>query len=391
MEDNHKEEKTKLPAFEQGPIRPPSEARSLLVRVTRNCPWNRCRFCPVYKGSKFSLRSVDEVKSDISAMKYWEERVLEESTRLGFGGRLDNHSLPAIYQRNADNPYMSAILIWKSGGGKTAFLQDANSIIMRPPQLAEVLSFLRSNFPELERATSYARSQTLSKRSEEDLKLLKESGLNRLHVGMESGSDKVLELVDKGSTHDMHVDGGQKALAAGFELSEYIMPGLGGKALSEDHALETARALNSINPHFVRIRSLGLRDGMPLYEDVKAGTFELPNDEDMAREIRLLIANLEGITSEIVSDHILNLLPEVEGRLPDDKQKILEVIDRFLEMDEERRLQYIVGRRFGFMEDLSDLDDRQRSEAARRALEKVRESGGEDVQQTIREIVARFI
>jgi hypothetical protein len=286
---------------------------------------------------------------------------------------------------------MSAVLIWKSGGGKTAFLQDANSIIMRPPQLAEVLSFLRSNFPELERATSYARSQTLSKRSEEDLKLLKESGLNRLHVGMESGSDKVLELVDKGSTHDMHVDGGQKALAAGFELSEYIMPGLGGKALSEDHALETARALNSINPHFVRIRSLGLRDGMPLYEDVKAGTFELPNDEDMAREIRLLIANLEGITSEIVSDHILNLLPEVEGRLPDDKQKILEVIDRFLEMDEERRLQYIVGRRFGFMEDLSDLEDRQRSEAARRALEKVRESGGEDVQQTIREIVARFI
>ncbi len=362
-----------------------------MLRVTRNCPWNRCRFCPVYKGSRFSLRSVDEVKSDISAMKYWEGLVIEESWRLGFGGVLDNVSLPALYQQNADNPYISAILIWKSGGGKTAFLQDANSIIMRPQNLAEVIEFLRSNFPHLERVTSYARSQTLSKRSEQDLSLLKSSGLDRLHVGMESGSDKVLDLVDKGSTHDMHVAGGQKAHAAGFQLSEYIMPGLGGRALSEEHALETARALNSINPHFIRIRSLGLRDGMPLYEDVKSGRFELLGDEETARELHLLIENLSGITSAVVSDHILNLLPGVEGKLPEDKEKILGVIDGFLELEPEVRLQYIVGRRFGLMEDLSDLEDRQRSEAARRALAKVRESGADDVEGTIREIVARFI
>ncbi|MFO8058977.1 MAG: radical SAM protein [bacterium] len=391
MEEKTTDPEKELPTFEQGPIRPPSEARSLLLRVTRNCPWNRCRFCPVYKGSKFSLRSAEEVKSDISAMKYWEERVIEESWRLGFGGELDNRSLAAVYQRNAGNPFMSAILVWKSGGGKTAFLQDANSVIMRPGNLAEVLEFLRQTFPGLERVTTYARSQTLSKRTEDDLKLLRSSGLDRLHVGMESGSDRVLELVDKGSTHDMHVAGGQKALAADFQLSEYIMPGLGGRALSEEHALETARALNAINPHFIRIRSLGLRDGMPLYEDVKAGTFELLNDEEMAREIRLLIENLSGISSKIVSDHILNLLPEVEGKLPEDKDNILAAIDRFLELDPERRLQYVVGRRFGLMEDMSDLEDRERAEAARRALAKVREAGGDDVHQTIREIVSRFI
>lgn len=378
------------PVFEQGPIRPPSEARSLLLRVTRNCPWNQCEFCPVYKGQKFSLRAVAEVKADVAALAFWTEAAVAESWRLGFGGRLDAASIPAVHQRNADNPYLTAVLVWMSGGGRTAFLQDANNLIARPGDLAQMIRFLRETFPGIKRVTSYARSQTLAKRSLEDLKLVKEAGLDRVHVGLESGADSVLKLVKKGATAQMQIEGGQKAKAAGLELSEYVMPGLGGRERWEEHAQETARVLNEIDPHFIRLRSLGLREGMPLWERTRAGEFQLMNDVEIARELRLFIESLSGIRSFLVSDHILNLLPELEGRIPEDQEKMISVIDRFLELGEDDRLTYIVGRRFGLFESLADLADPVQALAARRALERLKDHG-DNLHETIREIVSRFI
>lgn len=361
------------------------------MRVTRNCTWNKCGFCPVYKGERFSKRSVAEVQDDIRAMAYWHERAVDESWRLGFGGRLDEEGLPAVYRRHADNPYLHSILIWLSGGGKTAFLQDANNLVHQPDDLVEILTFLRATFPGIERITSYARSQTLARWSVEDLVRAREAGLNRLHVGLESGSDRVLKLVSKGATQAQQIEGGRRATAAGMELSEYVMPGLGGRALSEEHALETARTLNAIDPHFIRLRSLGLREGMPLFERVKSGEFEILNDVEVVREIRLFIERLEGINSRLVSDHVLNLLPELEGKLPEDKDRLLSLIDDFLGLGHEDQLTYVIGRRFGLLADLSDLDDPQRSSAARQALSKLRARGGPDVHQTLRELVAQFI
>lgn len=385
------ENKEAIPTFEQGPIRPPSEARSLLLRVTRNCPWNKCEFCPVYKGRKFSRRSVEEVKEDIEAMAWWAERVVEESWRLGFGGSLDDRSLPAIYQRNHDNPYVHSILMWMSGGARTSFLQDADNLILNPEKLAGMLRALRETFPTIERVTTYSRSRTCQKRTVEELAMLKNAGLDRVHVGMESGSDRVLEKVKKGASGEIHVEGGRKVREAGLELSEYIMPGLGGKELSLEHALETARVLNAIDPDFIRIRSLGLRQGIMLFDRWQQGDFEPINDEEIARELRLTIENLEGIGSKIVSDHILNLLPEVEGKLPEDKERILEVIDRFLELPDRERMTYVVGRRFGLFEGLSDLEDPVQAAAAQRALERLGSQAKEDIHETIRGIVSRFI
>lgn len=387
----HGGEESDAPAFEQGPIRPPSEARSLLVRVTRNCPWNKCEFCPVYKGRRFTKRGVDEVKDDIRAMAYWTEQVVQRSIDLGFGGRLDGRSIPAVYQDSGDNPHMRSILIWMSGGAHTAFLQDADNLILKPEDLAEMLRFLRQTFPVIERVTSYSRSRTIAKRSPGELAMLREAGLNRVHVGLESGSDRVLADVKKGVTADDHIRAGRLVKGAGMELSEYVMPGLGGKGLWEDNARETARVLNAIDPDFIRLRSLGVGESMPLYQRVLSGDFEIPNDEDIAKEIGLFIESLDGIGSYLASDHVLNLLPDIEGRLPGDKAKMLAVVDGFLALPEEDRLAYIVGRRFGLLERVSDLEHPSRAMTSRRALGELREQGGDDIHATIRQVVARFI
>ncbi len=384
-------ESARPPSFEQGPIRPPSEARSLLVRVTRNCPWNKCEFCPVYKGTRFSKRTVDEVKSDIRAMAWWREKAVEESWRLGFGGRLDGRSIQAVYRRGHGSPEMTSVLTWMTGGGKTAFLQDADNLIHKTGDLAEILTFLRRTFPEIERVTTYSRSRTINKKSAGELKALKDAGLDRVHVGLESGSDSVLEKIRKGATGRIHVEAGLKVKEAGLELSEYLMPGLGGKSLSEEHALESARVLSEIDPHFIRLRSLGLRQGIPLFDVWQRGEFDPINDEEIAAEIRLFVERLEGISSYMASDHILNLLPEVEGRFPEEKGAILDLIDRFLGLPAEERMIYVVGRRFGILGGLDDLDDPSQRRAAQAALARVREHGGPDVHETIRQIVSQFI
>jgi hypothetical protein len=379
------------PVFEQGPIRPPSEARSLLLRVTRNCPWNQCEFCPVYKGSRFSRRTLAEVQDDIRAMAYWHEHAVAESWRLGYGGALDDRAIPAVYARDPHNPYLTSILLWLSGGGKTAFLQDADNLILSPGELKGMLEFLRGTFPMIERVTTYSRSRTLAKRSVAELVALRESGLDRVHVGFESGSDAVLALVKKGVDAQTHVAGGRRVMEAGLELSVYVMPGLGGRERWEEHALETARVLSAVGPHFIRIRQLGLRDGMVLFERVTKGEFEPLDDVEIARELRLLIAELQGIASYVVSDHILNLLPEVEGRLPEDRDRMLRVIDAFLDLGPEEQWTYVVGRRLGFFEGVSGLEDPVSAGAARSALKRLRERGGPDVGKTIREAAARFI
>ncbi len=379
------------PVFEQGPIRPPSEAYSLLVRVTRNCPWNRCGFCPVYKGQKFRKRAVEEVKDDILAMKFWSDEVKAAAWRAGHGSYITEDFLSRLYQGNPGNGYLRSIILFYLGGARTAFLQDADSLVIPAKDLAEILKFLRETFPSIDRVTSYSRSKTLSKHTVEDLTMIHKSGLDRIHAGLESGSDSVLELVNKGVTAEQHILGGRNARAAGFELSEYIMPGLGGRALSEENARETARVLNAIDPDFIRIRTLAVPPGTPLYEKVCEGEFEIPNDLEMAKELRLLIESLDGINPRIVSDHILNLFQEIEGRLPEDKPKMLEVIDRFFDMSEEDQLAYILGRRAGMFHELDQMDDPELKERARKMADRAGIRNIQQLQDVIQKLVTQFI
>ncbi len=354
--------------FEQGPIRPPSEAKSLLLRVTRNCPWNNCQFCNIYKGKKFERRSVEEIKDDIRAVREIYNEIQALSWRYGLGGKIDDSVIQAIWRDPAHypDPYRS-VAAWMYFGADRVFLQDANSLILETDELVEILRFLRATFPSVRRITSYARSSTLRRKTLEELVALRDAGLSRIHVGMESGCDELLKFMKKGVTAAQHIEAGRKVVAAGISLSEYMLLGLGGRRWWKEHAVESARVINQINPHFIRMRTLTVLPGMPLYNKLISGEFELQSEEEIVREERLFIENLEGVTSYLASDHILNLLEEVEGELPREKSKMLDVIDEYLSLPERDRLVYNLGRRgqaYRRVGDLKDLALRRRVEAA---------------------------
>ncbi|MFC1939231.1 radical SAM protein [Chloroflexota bacterium] len=353
--------KLKAHYFEIGSIRPPSEGGSfsLLLRVTRNCPWNRCAFCygNPYNRQRFELRPIEGVKSDIDSAKAISDEIKALSWKLSYAGRIEplatiiQRSL--LYSRNAtdsepDNIHcIINIFNWLCSGGKTAFLQDADTLIMRTHELVEVIKYLKETFPSIERVTSYARSKTLTRKKPEELDQLHEAGLSRLHVGLETGDDELLSYIEKGVTAEEHIIAGKKALEAGFELSEYVMPGLGGKSGWIQHAKNTARVLSEINPHFIRSRPFTPKQNTPMFEVYQKGEFELTSPHERLQEIRLMVENLQ-VTSRVCFDHNNNpsywsgnmLIPlltqDYNGyKFPEEKEVVLDIIDKGLELDEE--------------------------------------------------------
>jgi hypothetical protein len=377
--------------IEQGPIRPPSESKSLLLRLTRNCPWNKCLFCPVYKGTTFSRRSLPEIKQEIDQLGEIVNDIQTVSAELGFGGRITGNVISHIYPNKDYKPIYRHVAHWLYFGEGSVFLQDANSLIMKPEDLAEILSYLRQKVPGIRRITSYARSRTLARRGADQLVMLREAGLNRIHIGLESGYDPVLRFMKKGNTAADHIQAGCLVKEAGISLSEYVMPGLGGKQWWREHALATADVLNRINPDFIRLRSLRVPKTAPLSERVDTGDIELLDDDGVVREIRLFIENLDGITSTITSDHIMNLLEEISGILPDDKEKMLSAADRYLNLEEEDRIIYKVGRWGGAYRRLDDLRDPQiRSKIEEVIRQWNLETSGE-VDEIIKEMADQYI
>jgi radical SAM superfamily enzyme YgiQ (UPF0313 family) len=283
------------------------------------------------------------------------------------------------------------VAVWAYSGKGTVFIQDANSLMLPARTLVEALHYLKSKVPGIRRITSYARSNTLSRKSPAELKEICEAGLDRIHIGLESGSDRVLEMVRKGVTAAQHIDAGRKVVEAGMTLSEYVMPGLGGKSWSREHAIETARVLNAINPHFIRLRSLRIPPCVPLHEDLDNGEFIALSDDETVSEIRLFVESLEVVGSVLTSDHIMNLLEDVTGKLPDDKDAMLAMIDRYLALPADERLLFRLGRRGGALRSLDDLNDplmRRRLEYAIRDL--VSSTGG-DIEKLITELGDQYI
>ena len=332
--------------FEQGPIRPPSEAQSLLVRFTRNCNWNQCLFCPVYKGRTFSRRSVDEVKADIDTVAEIINEVTAMSWGMGLSGHVDASVAQYFFRQDLPHSYLS-VVAWLYYGTGAVFIQDANNLILNTDHLVEMLDYLNLKISGITRITSYARSQTAARKTTEELERIQKAGLSRIHVGLESGSDQVLKFMKKGVKPEQHVKAGRMIKAAGMALSEYWMPGLGGRRLWKENAVESANVLNQINPDFIRLRTLRIPERIPLHQKVIDGEFEMQTDDEIVKEIRLFIENLEGISSFVASDHIMNLLQDVEGFLPRDKEFMLETIDRYLDLDQTERIHYRLGRRMG--------------------------------------------
>jgi len=376
-------------SFELGPIRPPSEAYSLLIRATRNCPWNRCQFCPVYKGQKFELRPTDDVVKDIESAKAIADEIKELAWKMGLGDQIRNVA-GTIYSSYQCNASVCNVALWLWAGSTSAFLQDANTLIMRTPDLIRIVSSLKQNFPQLDRITSYTRSKTASKKSLEELKELKDAGLSRLHIGMESGSDLVLSYVEKGVTAEEHIAGGKKVNEAGISLCEYVMPGLGGRKMSSEHVTGTARVLNEINPDHIRLRTLHIRQDILLWSKVKAGDFEIQTEDEVVKEIGKFIEKLE-VTSELKSDHILNLLPEVEGKFPEAKSACLATINRYLALSDQEKINFRLGRRAGYYERLEDLCDTHKYERVEEAIRRITSEAPDGIDQVILQLKSSFI
>jgi len=373
--------------FEMGPSRPPSEAQSLMLRATRGCPWHRCEFCSSHRTTRLQMRSVEEIKRDIETVRIIADKIREMSWRKGYGGNI--RQIAASVYENPINDSFRIVALWLYFGGQNVFLQDADSLIMRTPQLAEVLRFLRQTLPSVTRVTTYGMSKTASRKTLDELKELYAAGLTRLHVGLESGSDEVLGYVQKGVTAAEHIDGGKKVVESGISLCEYVMPGLGGRRWRKAHVRETARVLNEINPDFIRLRSLAIREDIPLYRKYESGDFELLSDDEVVEEIGGLIQGLE-VTSYLASDHIENLLQEVEGQLPRDKEKMLGFISRYLAMPPEERLNFRLGRRMGYYTDLDDFSNVHKRERIEQIIGGIRDRG-EDIEEVIFNLKKRFL
>jgi radical SAM superfamily enzyme YgiQ (UPF0313 family) len=274
-------------SYDFPPWRPPSEAGSLLLRVTRGCTWNRCTFCSLYKNVTFQRRPLEEVRADID-------------------------KAASLYRAEVS----------------TVFIGDSNSLAIPFHDFEKILTSLYAAFPHIERVTCYARSKTLQKKPLEELKLLRAAGLTRLHVGLETGNRELLEKIKKGATPEAMIEGCVKAKEAGFELSLYVLLGLGGEELSLAHARDTAAVLSRIDPHFIRVRTLQPQPGSQLYEDMQAGLFIKASPETVLGEQRTIIENL-NVTSQYLSDHITNFVP-IEGKLPGGKRAMLDALDRFI-------------------------------------------------------------
>jgi radical SAM superfamily enzyme YgiQ (UPF0313 family) len=327
--------------FETGVYRPPSEggSASLLVRFTRNCPWNHCTFCSMYKTEKFQLRTVAEIKADIDAMAALSVDMRTLSANAGVSEGITRDAVFALLEKSPElerHPGFAMLVHWLMAGAKTAFIQDANSMIMKTKDLVEALEHLKKTFPGLTRITTYARARTLAQKPAQDLEAIRRAGLDRLHLGLETGDDDLLKFIKKGVTAEGQIKAGKKAVAAGFQVSEYWMPGLGGKEKSRDHATGTARVLNAINPHYIRSRPFRAIPGTPLHQQVRAGDITMLSATEQLEELNIMIQELE-VSGRVCFDHAMNhwqrpgggllLTHDYEGyKFPEEKQKLLDLI-----------------------------------------------------------------
>ena len=263
--------------------RPPSEAYSLIVQVTYGCSHNTCAFCSMYKEKRFALRPLDEVLEDF-------------------------HIARQTY-RHVDK----------------VFLADGDALVRKASELYTILDTIRELFPECERVTSYASPSSIRIRTDEELRTLRAKGLTMVYMGLESGCDEVLKLMHKGHMSDEIVAMGQKVRRNGIALSVTAITGLGGPELLEQHAIETARAFNAMNPEYIGMLTLMVEPGTPLYDWVEQGKFTLPDSRLVLEETALLIAGLDAPGAVFRMNHASNYLT-LKGTLNQDKQALLQRI-----------------------------------------------------------------
>lgn len=275
--------------YEGDIYRPPGEWKSYLLQTTMGCSHNTCTFCNMYRDKRFHIRPMEDILEDIRMAK-------------------------AHY-----------------GDVRRVFLCDGDAIIMKTEDLLTILKALYENFPSLEKVTTYAGPLSTLSKTPEQLHTLREAGLARAYLGMETGSDTLLRKVKKGGGSKEMLEAGVRLREAGFDLWVMVLLGLGGRGeAGRRHILETAAMVNQMQPRHLSALTLTLYPGTELYEDWQAGRFQPITPEDALRETRLLVENIDVNPIHFTCDHASNYVP-LKGSLPEDREKFLSMLDRSLE------------------------------------------------------------
>jgi len=336
---------------------------------------------------------VEEVKKDIQTARDCADDIKALSWKIGESGQITYAVINHIVSNHNYSYSYKSVAMWLYYGTAECFLQDADNFVIKTKDFVEILRFLREKFPDLKRVTTYSRSRTVSRKSLDDMKEIKQAGLDRVHIGLESGYDPLLKFIKKGVIAAQHIDAGRKVIDAGMSLSEYIMPGLGGEAMWREHATETAKVLNEINPHYIRLRSLRIPNRALLYQKLVDGEFKMLTDDQVVEEIKLFIETLDDkLTSTITSDHIMNLLEEIRGKLPDEKENMLQVIKKYQDLPEAERLMYRIGRRGGVYSSTDDLyRDEINYNKIKKLVSELAAKGPSETERLINEMANQYV
>ncbi|MTI70914.1 MAG: radical SAM protein [Firmicutes bacterium] len=284
--------------YESPLYRPPSESNSLILQITIGCSHNKCTFCSMYKGKKFRIKSLDEIKNDI---------------------------------RIARKTYSNV---------KRIFLADGNALVLKTKKLKEVLSEINSMFPECERIGIYTAPKDILLKSITELKELKKLGIKIAYLGIESGNNDVLKNIKKGVSSNELRKAGKRIVSSGIKLSVTLISGLGGKSNWKQHATDSARLINDINPDYLALLTLLINNETELYEKIENNEFNLLSPKEVLLETKLLISNLTLDNCIFRSNHPSNYVP-LAGFLSKDKNLLLDTIDEALKQDYDFKNEYL--------------------------------------------------
>lgn len=285
----------------QGNIfRPPSEAYSILLQITTGCSHNKCTFCEMYKGSRFSIKDDKTIMADID--------------------------FAAIHCKHQDR----------------LFLCDGDALILPQDRLLNILSTIQTKLPWVKRIGTYANTKSIKRKTQEQLRELYDNGLKIAYMGLESGDDVTLQLINKGADAQRMIDMGKKLRASGIKLSITVLLGIGGRERSHIHARETGRVLSAIDPEYVGALSLMLTPGTPLFKSSKRGDFTLPGATEMLEELAIMFTTTKLTNGYFHANHASNYLP-IKAKLPEDRVATLDLIQRALKGKVNLKPEYLRG------------------------------------------------
>lgn len=270
--------------------RPPSEAYSLIIQVTIGCAHNKCTFCSMYKDKNFKIRSLQDIFSD-------------------------------LYEARADYSKVKRI-----------FLADGDALVLKTEMLIAILTKIRELFPECERVSAYAAPRDVLNKSHNELVDLKSFGLDMLYMGIESGSDLILDEIQKGVSSKQIIEAGRMVRFAGMKLSVTLISGIGGIEKWKEHAIASAKVINEIKPNYLGLLTLMVEPRTKLYKQVNCGDFVILDPRNVMEETRELIKNIDIPECVFRSNHASNYIA-INGTLPYDKQKLLNMLDEVLTGD----------------------------------------------------------